>query len=486
MANQSLKQKTTIGIFWSFIEKFSVQIVQLILSLLIARILNPSDYGLIGMLTIFTAISNVFIESGFTNALIQKQDRTETDFSTAFFFNAFVGIVCYLILYFTAPLIARFYNTPALIPIIRILFINIIINSLCIVHNTKLIIDMNFKTRSLISLVSVIVSGIVGVFMAYNDYGVWALVGQSLSLSIMTTLLFVIIIKWRPLFVFSKKSFHQLFSFGSKLLATGLVATIMNNLYTVLIGKYFTAKDVGYYTKGMQVPTLASSTLTSVLQGVTFPVLTSVQNEKERLVSIYRRFMQTTCFFAIPIMIALAIITEPFIRFFLTEKWMPAVPLMQWICLARIFLPISTLNLNILNAIGRPDLFMKIDLSKLPLNIIILIITIPLGIKAVVIGHFIMSFISFFINAYLPGKLFGYGALGQIKDTLPVLACTAAMSLVMLAISYFIQSDLLTMIISTIGGILTYYGMASLLKLSTITEVNTFIKNIWYKISKKS
>ncbi|KAA6340143.1 Teichuronic acid biosynthesis protein TuaB [termite gut metagenome] len=483
MPKKSLKSKTIIGIFWNSVERFLVQIVQFILSIIMARLLLPSDYGLLGMLAVFIAISTLFIDAGFTMALIQKKNRTEVDFSTVFYFNIIISICCYFLFYTCAPLIATFYHTAELTSIIRILFLNLIINSLCIIQNTKLSIAMNFKTKAIVNFVSVVVSGCFGVLIAYNGFGVWALVFQILCQSIMNVILLYTFCRWKPLCVFSKESFKQLFHFGSKLLSAGFIATIMNNLYTIFIGKLFSPSQVGYYTRGMQFPALISSTISSILQGVTFPIMTSVQDDREHLISIYRKMIRTTSFFVIPAMTGLAMISEPFIRYFLTEKWMPAVVIMQWICLARLFTPLSALNMNILNAVGRSDLFLKVDLSKLPITMIALIITVPLGLRPVVIGHCITSFIAYFINAYLPGKFFGYGAFRQIKDMLPTLICTGGMMIVLLVIFFYIHSDLLKIVISIIAGVLTYYILAFIFKIEELQDINIIIKKGWSKIS---
>lgn len=482
MQEQSLKQKALKGVFWSSIERLLTQAIQLVLGIIMARLLLPSDYGLIGMLAIFSAISASFVDSGLNSALIQKKDRTEEDYSTVFYFNLMVSAGCYLLLFVCAPLISGFYKTPALTPIIRVMFMTLIINSLCMVQQTKLTINMNFKAKTIISFLSVLMSGSLGVFLAYSGMGVWALVAQAIIGSVTTTLMLFIICRWKPLLVFSKQSFNRLFGFGSKLLGAGLVATTLSNLYTILIGRFFSPDQVGYYTRGMQMPALASSTISSVLQGVTYPVMTSVQDDRERMVSIYKRLIKTTGFFVIPCMTALAIISEPFVRFFLTEKWMPAVVLMQWICFARMFTPISALNMNILNAIGRSDLFLKIDLSKLPMAFIALAITLPFGIEVVVIGHFVTSFIAFFINAYYPGRKFGYGAFHQIKDLFPVMLCTVGMAIVMLGISCLFHSDLAKIVFCVIGGGGAYYIFAALIKINDIKEVNQMVLKIWDRI----
>ena len=468
----TLKSKAASGMIWNAFGTFSSQGISFVIGIILARILMPSDYGLIGMLAIFFAISNMFIESGFSNALIQKIDRTETDYSTIFFFNLVVSSFIFIVLFITAPLISKFYNNSELTLLTRVLSLNILIGSFAIVQQARLKILVNFKTPALITLISVLFSGFIGVLMAYTGFGVWALVAQTISATILKTLLLFYFNKWYPKLVFSKQSLKQLFGFSSKLLIAGLVSTIVNNLYSILIGKLFTPKDVGFYTRARQYPELLSNTITSILQGVTYPILTSLQNERERMVSVYGRLMRVTVFFVIPLLTLFALLTEPFIRLLLTEKWMPVVPLIQWLCFARMITPISALNMNILNAIGRSDLFLKVDLSKLPIFIFSIVVTVPLGINIVVIGNFITSLIAFFINAYYPGKLFGFGALRQLKEMFSVILATLLMSVLVIGLTFIIHHDIIKLIVGLVAGITGYMGAAYLLKIDELKEVS--------------
>lgn len=473
--NSTLKSKAAKGMAWSAFGTFSSQGISFVIGIILARILMPSDYGLIGMLAIFFAVSQMIVESGFSNALIQKIDRTEIDYSTIFYFNLAVSIIIYLILYFAAPLIAQFYDTPELTSLTRILSLNILIGALAIVQQARLKIVLDFKTPALITMLSVGISGTLGVFMAYFGFGVWALVIQNLSSTVVRTLLLFIFNKWFPKLIFSVKALKQLFGFSSKLLIAGLVSTIVNNLYSILIGKFFSPKDVGFYTRARQFPELLSGTITSILQGVTYPILTSLQNERERMVSVYGRLMRMTVFFVMPLLTLFALLAEPFIRLLLTEKWLPVVPLIQWLCFARMITPISVLNMNILNAIGRSDLFLKVDLSKLPMALVTMAITIPFGINVVVIGNFFTTFVSFFINAYYPGKLFGFGALRQIKEMMTVFIATLIMTIVVIGITMFMPGDFLKLLSGAVLGISTYLLSAYYMKIEELKEVQKML-----------
>lgn len=471
---------------WSAIGTISTQGISFIIGIILARLLTPADYGLIGMLAIFFAIAQMLVESGFSNALIQKIDRTEEDYSTIFYFNLLISFILYFIFFFSAPLISDFYKTPELTNLTRVLSLNIPIGALAIVQMARLKVILDFKTPALVTLLSVLLSGTVGVLMAYSGYGVWALVIQSLSSTTIKTILLFIFHRWTPHLYFSIISIKQLFSFSSKLLVAGLVSTIMNNLYPILIGKLFNARDVGFYTRGRQFPELVSNTLSSILQGVTYPILTSLQNERERMVSVYGKLMRTTVFFIIPGLTLFALLAEPFVRLFLTEKWMPVVPLIQWLCFARMITPISALNMNILNAIGRSDLFMKVDLSKLPLALIVMAITVPFGILWVVIGNLFTTIIAFFINTYYPGKIFGYGAWRQIKEMKFVILATIIMSLSVWGINQLFDNDYLRLSIGATIGIIVYLLIASLLKMEELIEIINILKPTFNRALRQS
>ena len=487
LPNQSLKSKAAKGMAWNAIDRIAVQGINFFIGVVLARLLMPSDYGLIGMLAVFFAISQLFVESGFSNALIQKLDRTETDYSTIFYFNIIISLTFYLILFFTAPLIAQFYNAPELTLLTRVLSLNIPISSLAIVQQARLRIKLDFKTPALISLFSVFISGSLGVYLAYRGFGVWALVFQGLSASVVKTLFLFYFNKWMPQFVFSFASLKRLFNFSSRLLVAGFVSTIVNNLYSLLIGKIFTPQDLGFYTRAKQFPELLSNTISSVLQGVTYPILASLQNDTARMTSVYGRLMRMTVFVVMPFLTLFALLAEPFIRLVLTEKWMPIVPLIQWLCFARMITPISSLNLSILNAIGRSDLFLKVDISKLPMTVAALLITVPFGLKAVVIGHFVTSFIAFFMNAYYPGKMFKLGAIRQIREMMSVIFATLIMSVCVFGITQHISSDFFKLLAGITVGITVYLFSAYLMNIEELNEVKKLaLQMIAKKRSKQS
>jgi O-antigen/teichoic acid export membrane protein len=476
ITNDSLKSQATKGMIWNALEKFSVQAGQLVIGIVLARILMPEDFGLIGMLSIFIAISQTFIDSGMETGLIQKKNKTDIDFSTVFIFNFVVSASFYLILYFTAPLIADFYEMPQLVLLTRILSINIVINSLAIIQRSKLTINIDFKTIAKVNVVSVFISGGLGILFAILGYGVWALVIQQMSNAVVSVVMFWFLSKWKPSLLFSMQSFKELFGFGSKLLLSGLYAQTINNIYNIAIGKVFTASELGFFTRAKSFAELTAGTITSVLHQVSFPILSSLQDDRERMVRIFGRMIRMSAFFIFPAMSILAMVADPFINLVLTEKWAPTIPLLQWMCFARIFYPMSAINMNILNAIGRSDLFLKVDLSKFPIIVTALIITIPLGVKAMVIGQVVSSFLSFIINTYLSGKLFGYGAIAQLRDILPILVSSAFAALSIMLTNLLFDGFFLKMSMGILIGLAVFVFSAYLLKIEELKEVNNLLR----------
>lgn len=457
MAN-SVRKELTRGVMWNFIEKVLMQGAQFVIGIVLARLLMPSDFGLIGMLAIFIAISNVFIEGGFAKALIQKKDCKDIDYSTAFVTNVVISIIIYVILFFCAPLIARFYKEPILVELTRVLALNFVLGSLNIVQRARLMSKVDFKSLAKIKVASVVIGGIIGVVMAYQGFGVWALVGQTIGGTIVLILLFPIVSKWKPSFRFSKISFHELFGFGSKLMITGVYSVIINNISTLFIGRTYNSGQLGHYTRASQFSELISFTVNDVLGTVTFPVLSHLQDNKEHMVAVYRKVLFFTAMSIFPIMVLCALLAKPIVLILLTEKWLPCVVLMQWLFLARMFTPLSSVNMNILNAVGRSDLFMKLDFAKSPLIILSLFITIPIGVEAICIGSFVVSFICFFINAYLPGRLFGYGAWQQIKDWKFIIVSLLVMTFLVVLIVLFVNNAWLQVVLGGIIGLGSYVG----------------------------
>ncbi len=478
MNQQSIKSKATSGIIWSAFDRFAVQGGQFIIGVILARLLMPSDFGVIGMMSIFIALSQTIVDSGMGTGLIQKQNRSDKDFSTVFIFNLATSIILYFILFFSAPFIAEYFGVPELLILTRVISLTIIISAFTIVQRTQLTIKLDFKSIAKVNAISIILSGIISIFLAYYGCGVWALVVQIILRALFSSLVLFYISHWQPINSFSNESFRSLFGFGSKLLAAGLVSTAFKEIYNIVIGKVYSSTQLGYYNRAYNFADLSSGAVTSILHQVTFPILSSLQNEVIRMISVYRRIIKMTAFFIFPTMTMIALLAEPIVMILLTEKWAPVIVLLQLLSFARFFYPLSIINMNLLNAAGRSDLYLWVDLSKIPLVIVTLIITIPLGVKSIAIGMVIVSCISFFINAYMPGKLFGYGGIKQLKDLLPFFLATIIMAGFVYFGILFVTDNFLKLLIGIILGVTSYFGTAYFMKLDEVYEVLSILKKV--------
>jgi O-antigen/teichoic acid export membrane protein len=475
---ESLKSKTAKGVLWSSIERFSVQGITFVVMIIMARLLTPSDYGLVGMLTVFIAISQSLIDSGFSQALIRKQDRTEVDNSTVFYFNIVVGFALYLILFICAPLISEFYNEPELTPVMRVVGIGLILNSLCIVQRALLTIKLNFRVQAKASLSAALVSGVVGIAMAYNGFGFWAIVFQQLASYIVNSVLLWYFSKWAPKLVYSWKSFKELFSFGSKLLASGLLDSLYSNMYQLVIGKVFNASSLGYYTRAKQFGAFPSSNLTGIMQRVTYPVLCTIQDDDARLASVYRRFLRVSAFIVFPLMMGLSAVAKPMVLVLLKEQWLFTATLLQIICFSMMWYPIHAINLNLLQVKGRSDLFLKLEIWKKCIGVLILCITVPMGLIAMCVGSFFSSMIALFINTYYTGKLINVGYLSQMRDLLPTFTLSVVSgAIVYLTINMLNVSPLFQLIIGVIEGAIIYIAAAKILRFTEFNELINIIRS---------
>ncbi|MBQ7905379.1 MAG: lipopolysaccharide biosynthesis protein [Spirochaetaceae bacterium] len=462
--SKNVKYKTKIGIVWNFIEKTSVQIVSFVISIVLARQLTPYDYGVVGMFNVFLSYSNVLVESGFTRGLIQKKDANDIDYSSTFYVNLIMSCFIYIILFFCAPLIANLYNIPEYLTLERILFINIILNSLVIVQNARLQKKIDFKTIAVINFFSILVSGLIGIYAAYSGLGVWAIVVQSLSRGVLSTILYWGLGKWYPKLVFSISSFKNLFSYSSKLLFASIVGNTVDNIGSIIVGKIYNPTIMGYYTRARQFPELTSGTVSSVLNNVTFPLMASIRDNKNDLRHTFGKLISITAMINIPAMVGLGILSKEIIIVLLGEKWLAVYPLLFWIAFSYILRPINSLNMNLLNAIGRSDLFLKVYLSKIPVQIIVMIFTYPISIDAVVIGETASAIIYFVMSAYLIGRLYNFGPIKQLCSIWKYIISSIVMSVFVIIISNLITSDLLILVVGIFTGIIIYALMLILLK----------------------
>lgn len=471
-----LKQKTAKGVVWSAVERFSVQGVQFIVMIVMARILTPEDYGLVGMLAIFLAVSQSLIDSGFSQALIRKQDRTEADNSTVFYFNIAVGLFLYLVLYLVAPAVAGFYDAPALTSVMRVVCLSVVINSLVVVQRALYTARIDFRTQAKASLTAAVVSGVVGIAMAYSGFGVWSLVAQQLiNLGINAALLWVFS-GWHPRLLYSWKSFRGLFSFGSKLMLSGLLDTLYKNIYTLVIGKIFNAGSLGHYTRAQQFADFPSSNLTGIMQRVTYPVLCSIQDDDARLSDVYRRFLKLSAFIIFPLMTGLSAVAVPLVEIFIGDQWSYCASLLQVLCFAMMWYPIHAINLNLLQVKGRSDLFLRLEIIKKSLGVAVLCATVPLGLMAMCYGQILSSIISLAINTYYTGKLIGVGFIRQMKDLFPTLLLSLAMFTVVLLLVRMIENIYLQLAAGIAVGVVIYILFSILLKFPECRELIALVK----------
>lgn len=460
---------------WSVVERFATQGVQFLFGIILARLLSPEDYGILAMPLVFLAVAQCFIDSGFSAALIRKPTLTEEDLSTAFYFNIGVGVVCYSALFLASPLIADFYHTPILADLLKVTALATLFNPLCAVQQALLTRRIDFKTQAVISLSAAVISGVAGLVMAYSGFGVWSLVCQQVGGYAIRTIMLWLLGRWRPKKKWSRESFRYLWGFGNKMLGAGLLDTTYNNIYPLVIGKFFSANDLGNYTRAQQFSTLPSSNLTGVLQRVTLPVLSSIQNEDERLAKNYRRILRLSAFLIFPLMLMLSALADPLIRILLTDKWEGCIILLQIMCFSMMWYPIHAINLNLLTVKGRSDLFFRLEIIKKTIGVCVMCFTIPQGIIWMVGGGIVISMISLIINTYYTGKLIRVGYLRQMGDLLPVFAVSFAMWLIIHASMLLSTNVYAQLLIGVIIGITFYLTCAKLFLKTECAEAISMI-----------
>ncbi len=440
-----------------------------------ARLLSPQDYGLIGMLTVFIAVSQSLIDSGFSQALIRKQNRTEADNCTVFYFNIVVGFLLYWLLFAIAPLVADFYENQELIPLMRVICISVVFNSFAVVQRALLTINIDFKTQAKAALLAAIISGVVGIVMAYYGYGYWAIAVQQLTNLGLNSFLLWVFTHWRPQFIYSWCSFRELFAFGSKLLCSGLLDVIYRNMYLLVIGKVFTASSLGNYTRAHQFAEFPSSNLTGIMQRVTYPILCQIQNDDERLSQIYRRFLKVSAFLIFPLLLGLSAVAEPLVLLLLKEQWMFAATLLQILCFAMMWYPIHAINLNLLQVKGRSDLFLRLEIIKKLIAVSVLCITIPMGLIPMCVGQIFTSFISLIINTHYTGQLIRIGFIRQMRDLLPSLLLSFTMWVIVYVTTSYFSDNLTRLLVGMSVGAIYYIGISYLFKFSELDELLSII-----------
>lgn len=476
----SLKQQTVSGVLWTFSQQFGVQLINFIAQIVLARILLPSEFGLIAMLSVFISIGKSLMDSGLTASLIRTPDPDQRDYSTVFFINMIGSIVIYFLLFFCAPLIASFYKQPILTAVIRVYTLTFIIQAFMAVQTTRLTKNMNFRVQMIMQIPSVIVGGIVGVVMAYMHYGVWSLVWMSLTSAFLFSIQHWFHSGWYPSFIIDWERLKHHFKFGYKLTIAGVLSSIFSNIYNLVIGKYFSANEVGFYNRADTLQGFPVQNISLALTKVTFPMFASIQDDKVKLKSVYKKLMQQVIFWVTPLMIYLAIVAEPLFRFVLTAKWLPSVPYFQILCVTGILYPLQMYNLNILNVLGRSDLFMKLEIIKRTIIAIGVVCALPFGIYGLLIFQVIFSFIAFYINSFYSGRMINYSMKEQIKDIMPLFILAAVVGGIAWGLYYFLNHvlgsvDLLQIIVTGIVYVIIYLGVCNFIKISAFVDFRQLI-----------
>ena len=485
MSEQSLKNKTVKGTMWSAVENVTRMGVTFVVSIILARLLSPEEYGLIGILTIFIAIFNAIVDSGFTNALIRKQDVTDTDYSTVFYTNLVISVILAAALFFCATPIAAFFERPELVSLTQVMSSVVVINALAIVQRARTTKAIDFKTQTKITFISSIGSGLIGIAMAYMGYGVWALVGQQISNQLLSTIFFWIYNRWIPKLIFSWASFKEMWAFGSKLLVSGLIDTAWKEVYQVVIGKCYSPVTLGLYTRAKQFADLCSSNLTSVVQRVSYPVLSSIQDDRVRLKLAYQRVIKATMLPTFVLMSGVAACAESMIYVLIGDQWLECVPMLQIICTYGMLYPLHALNLNMLQVQGRSDLFLKLEIIKKIIAIGPLLLGIFVDIYLMLAGSLITSLIAYYLNAYYSGPFLNYSIKEQVKDIFPSFGVAIAMSIPVFAMSFISMSPYIMLPLQIVVGATITISICEATKLPEYLELKGIVMPIINKIVKR-
>ena len=461
------KRSVLSNFIWRFAERVGAQLVAFIVSIVLARILEPSAYGTIALITVFTAILQTFVDSGLGNALIQKKDADDIDFSTVFYTNFVFCIFLYLVVFFGAPFVAKFYGDLQITGYMRVLGLTVLISGLKNVQQAYVSRHMLFKKFFFSTLGGTVIAGIVGVFMAYHGFGVWALVAQQVINLTIDTIILWITVKWRPKLVFSVERLKGLFSYGWKLLVSSLLDKVYTEIRSLIIGKIYTSADLAYYNRGLQFPQLVSTNVNTSIDSVLLPAMSNEQDNKQRVKDMTRRSIKVSTYVMAPLMIGMAFIAEPMVSLILTDKWLPCVYFMRLFCISFMFQPIHTANLNAIKAIGRSDIFLKLEIIKKIVGLIALFSTMNISVKALAFSLFLTSFVNQIVNSWPNKKLLDYGYGQQLRDILPGVIVAFIMGVAIYPVQLLGLSNILTILIQVPLGALIYIAGSKIFKLDS-------------------
>lgn len=473
----SEKKRIRNSFIWSAIDSLGSQIIGLVISVILAKMLGPSVFGLVAMVSIFMAIANVFVNSGFNSALIRKLDRSEVDFSTTFYFSLVVSVLCYIMLFMLAPYIADFYVQQELVLIIRLMSFIIIINTFAVIPRVKLTVNLKFKVQAKAHLIALFFSSLAALFFAYLGYGVWVLVLQQLIMNSVNVIMLNLFTPWWPRENFSRHSFKELFGFGSKLLLSGLLDTIYTNLYGLIIGKYFSVAQLGLFNQAQKFSNLPAMILTNIIQQVTYPMLSAMQNDKNKFDAAYLLTLRLAAFTIFPIMFAIFIISDPLIDLLLGSEWKRTATLLSIISMALVLYPIHAINLNLLQVKGRSDLFLKLEVIKKVIESISLIITVPMGIEEMCIGMVVCSYLALFINTYYTGKLSSLTVYKQLKSLLPIGVIAALSAHIGLYVGNFAEVNYIKIMIMLSVALILYLLIMFFFQKTLLISLKNIMKN---------
>ena len=480
--NSNINKVVTTNLFWRFLERFGAQGVTLVVSVILARVLDPVVYGTVALITVITTILQVFVDSGLGSALIQKKDADDTDFSTVFYFNIVFCAVLYVGLFFASPLIARFFEREELTSLIRVLGLLLIISGFKNIQNAYVSKHLMFKKYFFATLGGTVMAAVVGIWMAYNGYGIWALIAQNLTNQAIDTVILWLTVKWRPKRVFSFSRLKVLFSYGWKLLVSALLETVWNELRSLIIGKKYTSEDLAFYNKGSEYPKYATLALNSSIDSVMFPVMSQAQDDPAKVKAITRRAIKVSSFCLWPMMIGLAVCAKPLVSIVLTDKWLPCVPYLQIFCIVYAFYPIHTANLNAIKAMGRSDLFLILEIIKKAVRLVLILSSMWFGVIWLAISALLGSLISQIINSFPNRKLLNYSYFEQLKDLSGSLLLATLMGGCVYCVTFLNLSDWLTLIIQIPLGVIIYLGCSALFK----AEPYIYCKNLLYDFLSKN
>lgn len=478
-------QNVMSNMLWRFAERCGAYLVQFVVSIVLARILGPEAYGTIALVTVFTTIMQVFVDSGLGNALIQKKNADNLDFSTVFYTNITFCIILYIVIFFASPLIANFYDKPELAAITRVLGLTIVISGVKNVQQAYVSKNMMFRKFFFATLTGTIGAAIVGIIMAKNGYGVWALVAQQLFNLTVDSLILWITVKWRPDWAFSFERLKGLFSYGWKLLVSSIIDTVYNNIRQLVIGKKYSSSDLAYFNKAKQFPNLIISNVNTSIDSVLLPTMSSAQDDRERVKIMTRKAIKTSVFIMAPLMMGLAFTGNNVILVLLTDKWIDCVPYLYIFCITSMFYPIHSANLNAIKAMGRSDLFLKLEIIKKVIGIILLLCTMNISVMAMAYSLLVSSVLSQIINSWPNKKLLNYSYLSQLKDILPSIILACFMGGIVYLINFIGLSPLVTLIIQIIVGAGIYIGLAKLFKYESFGYIVDYFKKLFNKVFKK-